>query len=104
MATGKTKTLWFCSNCGNESAKWMGRCPSCGEWNTMVEQPAGPSTGKKVLSASIPGEGRSPMALSAVEAVGEDRISLGSAEVDRILGGGIVKGSLVLIGGEPGIV
>ena len=99
---GKAKTVWFCSNCGNEYAKWMGRCPACGEWNTMVERES--VTGKSPSAAvSIPGAGRKPMKLSEVNTAVEDRISLGSTEVDRLLGGGIVRGSLVLMGGEPGI-
>ncbi len=102
MATvsSKTKTLWFCSNCGNEYSKWMGRCPACGEWNTMVEKEV--VTGKKA-SVSVPGAGAKPMPLKDVSTAQEDRLSLGSHEVDRLLGGGIVKGSLVLMGGEPGI-
>lgn len=101
MATAsKTKTLWFCSNCGNEYSKWMGRCPACGEWNTMVEKEV--VTGKKA-SVSVPGAGAKPMPLKDVSTAVEDRVSLGSPEVDRLLGGGIVKGSLVLMGGEPGI-
>ncbi len=97
----KAKTVWFCSNCGNEYSKWMGKCPACGEWNTMVEKEV--VTGKRPLSTSVPGAGRKPMLLKDVSTTAEDRISLGSAEVDRLLGGGIVKGSLVLMGGEPGI-
>ncbi len=99
----KAKTVWFCSNCGNEYSKWMGKCPACGEWNTMVEKEV--VTGKRPLSASVsvPGAGRKPMPLKDVSTTAEDRVSLGSAEVDRLLGGGIVKGSLVLMGGEPGI-
>lgn len=101
MATSsKTKTLWFCSKCGNEYSKWMGRCPACGEWNTMVEKEV--VTGKKA-SVSVPGAGAKPMPLKDVSTAVEDRVSLGSPEVDRLLGGGIVKGSLVLMGGEPGI-
>ena len=100
MATTKTKTLWFCSHCGNEYSKWMGKCPSCGEWNTMVEKEV--VTGKKPV-VSVPGGGAKPMPLNQVSTAQEDRISLGSAEVDRLLGGGIVRGSLVLMGGEPGI-
>ena len=101
MATSsKTKTLWFCSNCGNEYSKWMGKCPACGEWNTMVEREV--VTGKKA-PVSVPGAGAKPMPLKDVSTAQEDRISLGSAEVDRLLGGGMVKGSLVLMGGEPGI-
>ena len=102
MATvsSKTKTLWFCSNCGNEYSKWMGRCPACGEWNTMVEKEV--VTGKKA-AVNVPGAGAKPMPLRDVSTAREDRVSLGSPEVDRLLGGGIVKGSLVLMGGEPGI-
>ena len=100
MAT-KAKTVWFCSNCGNEYSKWMGKCPACGEWNTMVEKEV--VTGKRPLAVSVPGAGRKPMPLKDVSTTAEDRVSLGSAEVDRLLGGGIVKGSLVLMGGEPGI-
>ena len=97
----KAKTVWFCSNCGNEYSKWMGKCPACGEWNTMVEKEV--VTGKRPLAVSVPGASRKPMPLKDVSTTAEDRVSLGSAEVDRLLGGGIVKGSLVLMGGEPGI-
>ena len=99
--TTKAKTVWFCSNCGNEYSKWMGKCPACGEWNTMVEKEV--VTGKRPFSVSVPGAGRKPLPLKDVSTTAEDRVSLGNAEVDRLLGGGIVKGSLVLMGGEPGI-
>lgn len=99
MAT-KTKTVWYCTSCGNESPKWMGRCPACGEWNTMVEEPKEAKASKAVAST---GEKRKAVRLSDIDSTAESRVSLGSAEVDRILGGGIVPGSLVLIGGEPGI-
>ena len=104
MATVKTKTVWFCKECGNESPKWMGRCPACGEWNTMVEETV--ATGKKqggAAAVSVPGSGHKPMPLSHIDSSVENRISLNNGEVDRILGGGLVEGSLVLIGGEPGI-
>ena len=100
----KVKTVWFCTSCGNESPKWMGRCPACGEWNTMVEQPREsrkPASGG--AAASPAGERRRPVQLRDISASGESRISLQNGELDRILGGGIVPGSLVLIGGEPGI-
>ena len=98
----KVKTVWFCTSCGNESSKWMGRCPACGEWNTMVEQPR--ESRKAPAGAAAPaGERRRPVQLRDVSASGEARISLHNSEIDRILGGGIVPGSLVLIGGEPGI-
>ena len=98
----KVKTVWYCTSCGNESPKWMGRCPACGEWNTMVEQPK--ESRKAVPGASVPaGECHRPVQLRDISAAGEARISLHNGEVDRLLGGGIVPGSLVLIGGEPGI-
>lgn len=103
MAT-KIKTAWFCTSCGNESPKWMGRCPACGEWNTMVEETV--ATGKKPVGATSVnsvGTASRPQPLSSVETGGEARISLNNAELDRILGGGMVEGSLVLVGGEPGI-
>ena len=81
----------------------MGRCPACGEWNTMVEETV--ATGKKtgVQSVTVPGASHKPMSLSEIDSSQENRVSLNNAEVDRILGGGLVEGSLVLIGGEPGI-
>jgi DNA repair protein RadA/Sms len=81
----------------------MGRCPACGEWNTMVEETV--ATGKKVgvQSVSVPGASHKPLPLSEIDSTQENRISLNNAEMDRILGGGLVEGSLVLIGGEPGI-
>ena len=105
----KEKTVWFCNNCGNEYSKWMGRCPACGEWNTMTEQKITPASSSGSLrrsslrSGSVPGEGRKPRKLSEIDSTSEARVSLNIEEVDRILGGGIVEGSLVLIGGEPGI-
>lgn len=103
MAT-KIKTAWFCTSCGNESPKWMGRCPACGEWNTMVEETV--ATGKKPVGTTgvnSVGTASRPQPLSSVETGGEARVSLNNAELDRILGGGMVEGSLVLVGGEPGI-
>ncbi len=101
----KAKTLWYCSACGNESPKWMGRCPACGEWNTMVEAPsesrrAGASGRNSALASAVE---RKPQLLKEIDYSGEPRLSLGMGEVDRLLGGGIVPGSLVLVGGEPGI-
>ena len=104
----KEKTVWFCTNCGNEYSKWLGRCPACGEWNTLTEQKITPaiSSGTRKRGSrdgSVPGAGREPRKLSEIDSSSENRVSLNNAEVDRILGGGIVEGSLVLIGGEPGI-
>ena len=102
MATVKTKSVWFCKECGNESPKWMGRCPACGEWNSMVEETV--ATGRKApVSVTVPGESHKPMPLAEIDSTHEQRVSLNNAEMDRILGGGLVEGSLVLIGGEPGI-
>ena len=100
---GKEKTVFFCTSCGNESSKWMGRCPACGEWNTMVEKTVATGVPKKNAVAAARGAGHSPMHLKEVGSAQERRISLGNGEVDRLLGGGMVEGSLILIGGEPGI-
>ena len=98
----KIKTAWFCTSCGNESPKWMGRCPACGEWNTMVEETV--ATGKRSSSATSAGRPSSkPIPLSEVQTISEDRISLNNNELNRVLGGGLVEGALVLVAGEPGI-
>jgi len=103
---GKTKTVWYCTSCGCESSKWMGQCPSCKEWNTMVEAPSAPKREQGSRSASLlqgSAVDRRPRQIREIDCSTEDRLSLGMEEVNRILGGGMVKGSLVLIGGEPGI-
>lgn len=97
----KTKSIWFCSSCGNESLQWLGKCPYCGEYNTMVEKTV--ETGVSRAAATQSGHVHKPVQLKEIESAEEHRISLHNAELDRILGGGIVPGSLVLIGGEPGI-
>ena len=99
----KIKKAWFCTGCGNESAKWMGRCPACGEWNTLQEEIVSKETGGGAKSSFHYGESAKPEPLSAISFADEQRISLNNGEVDRILGGGLVAGSMVLIGGEPGI-
>ena len=96
----KSKSVWYCTNCGNESPKWMGRCPACGEWNTMVEAPAEP---KKGAAKSPAVSDRKPRRLRDIDSSEEARISLGMGELDRLLGGGMVPGSLILLAGEPGI-
>ena len=104
----KVKTVWYCTSCGNEYPKWMGQCPACGEWNTMVEEPKSVSAGKAAASSgsrayiSTDKDAR-PQPLSEISMSEESRFSIGIEEVDRILGGGMVKGSMILIGGEPGI-
>lgn len=99
----KTKTsAFFCQNCGYESAKWMGQCPGCKEWNTFVEE----LVDRKSLSTSgklKPATEAKPVPLSAITAKDEERTSTSIKELDRVLGGGIVRGSLVLVGGDPGI-
>ncbi len=101
----KIKKAWFCSNCGNESAKWLGRCPACGEWNTMTEEIVSRDTGSSssVSFKGFTGGNSKPEPLSEITFKEESRISLGNAELDRVLGGGLVEGSMILIGGEPGI-
>ncbi len=97
----KEKTIWFCSNCGYESPKWMGQCPACKEWNTMVEAPVKVQSSKS--SFKLREASHTPILLKDIQNDQEQRKSLGNGELDRLLGGGIVPGSLVLIGGEPGI-
>ena len=112
MAKNKAETLFFCKNCGHESGKWLGQCPACHEWNTMTEAPKAKASGRSRVSAGITlGAGSSaisggapiPIKLSDIELTDEHRTSSGIHEFDRVLGGGIVTGSLVLVGGDPGI-
>ena len=103
MAKART-TAFFCKECGYESAKWTGQCPACREWNTMVEEPVAKKASDR--RAVIPDRGRQkiqPVRLSEVSIEEQDRISTGYQELDRVLGSGIVAGSLVLVGGDPGI-
>lgn len=97
----KEKSVFFCQSCGFESSKWMGQCPGCKEWNTFVDEPVKISA-KKGDSHRISSSSK-PVVISEVSTEEVGRISSGSKELDRVLGGGIVKGSLVLIGGDPGI-
>lgn len=98
MAKSKT-TVFFCQNCGYESSKWAGQCPSCHEWNTFVEEVLDKKS--KVSSREV-SEAR-PVALSEISVSDEKRTSTHIGELDRVLGGGIVSGSLILVGGDPGI-
>ncbi len=102
MAKTKEKTIWYCSACGAESLKWAGRCPSCGEWNTMVEEKVKTKPSRSPSPVASATKSR-PQAISDIEALSEPRINMPSQELNRVLGGGLVQGSLVLIGGEPGI-
>lgn len=111
------RTTFFCTECGNESPKWFGRCPACRAWNTAAEAPAGSAggtggAGAKRARGTASGSGRSsysgaeaaaPIKLDAIETGAEDRWRSGITELDRVLGGGLVPGSLVLIGGDPGV-
>ena len=99
----KARASFYCTDCGNETLKWQGRCPSCGAWNTIVEQPAADVKKKAAASRSVGLGIRRPTPMAEVEAVDELRFNTGMAELDRVLGGGAVKGSLVLVGGAPGI-
>lgn len=107
----KEKILFFCKECGTETSKWQGQCPGCHAWNTLVEAPAGQaaklktkavSESRKKASATV-GALRSPVTLSQVETTSDMRIPVGMDEFDRVLGGGVVPGSLILVGGDPGI-
>jgi DNA repair protein RadA/Sms len=96
----KTKTAYFCQNCGASSPKWIGKCPSCGEWNTYVEEIIKKDASQKISSLAT---GTVPKRFSEIGSVIEKRLDIHSNEMNRVLGGGLVPGSLVLIGGEPGI-
>lgn len=98
----KEKTMWFCSECGGNSPKWVGRCPDCGAWNTMVEERVKSTKGSKSTTLSSRTISK-PQKVSEIQAIDEPRIKMPSKELNRVLGGGLVAGSLVLIGGEPGI-
>lgn len=98
----KTKTVYFCSNCGNESPKWLGKCPNCGEWNTYVEEKVQVPAGKGTLLSHTATDSV-PVKLAEINQEKEERIQMPSGELNRVLGGGLVAGSIILIGGEPGI-
>ena len=99
MAKGKT-SIFFCQSCGYESSKWMGQCPGCREWNTFVEETVEKKSAAKAHERRAAG---GPVCLSSIETKDEERVTTQMQELDRVLGGGIVPGSLVLVGGDPGI-
>ncbi len=101
----KEKTVFVCSNCGQESPKWIGKCPSCGAWNTFVEEfvRKEQSVVRTAFTTSTATQRNKPVPLSNIEGSEEQRIDMGDEELNRVLGGGLVPGSLVLLGGEPGI-
>lgn len=97
----KSKTMFFCGNCGYESPKWLGKCPGCGEWNTFVEEKVSPAKSKSGRRGLV--KSSKPVRLSDITVTDEMRMRMPSGELNRVLGGGLVAGSLTLIGGEPGI-
>ena len=98
----KTKTVYFCTQCGGETPKWQGKCPACGAWNTLTEHIERPAAPGRTSASTIPGS-RKAKTISQVDSGDEIRFSTGMGELDRVLGGGAVAGSLVLVGGAPGI-
>ena len=96
----KKRTIFYCKDCGNESSRWLGQCPACGEWDTLVEEPVIKKS-KRASSTNI--RASEPSTLDNIKIEDNSRISSGIGEVDRVLGGGIVYGSMVLVGGDPGI-
>ena len=102
-ALAKQKTVFYCQNCGAKSPKWIGKCPSCGEWNTYLEEIVSPSNAVPAWASAKGKPGNTPTPINEITAEQHQRDSSGDEELDRVLGGGIVPGSLILIGGEPGI-
>ncbi len=102
MAKGKTTTVFFCGECGYESSKWMGQCPACKAWNTFVEEAVKKSSGTGTVKTVAAGR-QEPASLSSITLKEDERVLTHIGELDRVLGGGIVPGSLVLVGGDPGI-
>ena len=98
----KEKSIFFCSNCGNESPKWLGKCPACGAWNTYTEERVKVSKNARSLLPQSKLESH-PLKLSEIKQESLERLSMPSGELNRVLGGGLVPGSIILIGGEPGI-
>lgn len=103
MAKGKNTTVYFCQSCGYESSKWMGQCPGCREWNTFVEETLSSQTMKKKSASGGIAGSTAPVSLNQVTMGEEEKVHTHIGELDRVLGGGIVPGSLTLVGGDPGI-
>ncbi len=103
MAKGKKVTVYFCQSCGHESSKWMGQCPGCREWNTFVEESVEKKAAGKAKDSSSAKEELRTSKISEIDMQSKERMGTGFVELDRVLGGGVVPGSLVLVGGDPGI-
>src|SRR4030042_1840891 len=99
----KSKTLFFCQNCGAQYAKWLGQCTSCNEWNTIVEEVIQSEEKRNWKQSAAPKKSNKALKINDIALDKEDRISTNNKELDRVLGGGLVKGSMLLLGGEPGI-
>jgi DNA repair protein RadA/Sms len=99
----KAKTVFACQNCGYQAPKWLGKCPDCGSWNSFVEESLSTTPERQAHSISIPGREIPPQSITAIETSDEGRMKTDVGEFDRVLGGGLVIGSVVLIGGDPGI-
>ena len=98
----KTKTVYVCSECGYETGRWLGKCPSCNNWNTFAEEAVQPAAPQKKSAAAVLSGGE-PSLLSDISVTDDIRIKTGVSELDNVMGGGIVPASLTLVGGEPGI-
>ncbi|MFI3201292.1 MAG: DNA repair protein RadA [Eubacteriales bacterium] len=103
MAKGKSTTIFYCNNCGNESSKWMGQCPACKEWNTLVEEVVTPTLRGVSAKAKSNYEKKEPVRINEIALDEKEKVKTRFQELDRVLGGGIVPGSLTLVGGDPGI-
>lgn len=99
----KRKSIFVCQNCGFEAPKWLGKCPGCMAWNTLVEEIEAPKSKQKVLGSDITSQATSPIPLSKIQADREERLDTQIGELNRVLGGGLVPGSFILVGGDPGI-
>ena len=98
----KAKTVYICSECGHEAMKWLGKCPDCGSWNTLQEETRAPAAEEKKVKRA-PGVGAEALPIGEVPDEATERMPSGIFELDRVLGGGVVEGSMVLVGGDPGI-
>ncbi|HTD48550.1 MAG TPA: AAA family ATPase, partial [bacterium] len=102
-AAGAGRVVYVCQECGYESAKWLGRCPGCEAWSTLVEEPVAEPGAPRRAWRATPSGAAAPTPIGEVTLEREPRLAVGLGEVDRVLGGGLVPGSLVLLGGDPGI-